>query len=266
MANRSAPAATSNQLDVQLTDERPPIVSLDRLPNSENRRKDTFVATLAHELRQPLSTMLAAVEIVRGAHGAAATHRAAEVMARQLGQMSRLVDDLVDAMRWERGKMSLTQCRLDLRGVIWDAAADIEVAVAERGQELFVADEPEAIWVNGDRQRLVQVVSNLLRNAVNYTQPGGRIMMSVDRTASIIALRVSDTGRGIEAEMLPHVFDLFSQMRAQEGTGLGIGLSIVREIVLLHGGSVEARSAGTSQGSEFIVRLPAHPNGDARSV
>jgi signal transduction histidine kinase len=137
-----------------------------------------------------------------------------------------------------------------------EAATDVEVTIAEGGPELLVAGEQEPIWVDGDRQQLLQVVSNLLRNAVTYTQPGGRITMAVERMASTITLRVGDTGRGIEAEALPHVFDLFSQMRPHESTGLGIGLSVVREIVLLHGGSIEARSEGAGKGCEFLVRLP----------
>jgi signal transduction histidine kinase len=221
----------------------------------ENLRKDTFIATLAHELRQPLSAMLAAVEVVRVAPDAAAARRAAAVMRRQLGQMNRLVEDLVDVARWAQGKVSLQKSRVDLRGVMHDAAADVE-----GGEEIAVAAGREPMWVDGDRQRLLQVVSNLLRNAVKYTQLGGRITMAAELIASTVILRVGDTGRGIETEALPHLFDLYSQSRPQEGTGLGIGLSVVREIVLLHGGNIEAQSDGAGRGSEFIVTLPvAHP-------
>jgi signal transduction histidine kinase len=248
--------ATFVDVDAQATEQSPVDATLDRSPAPDGRRKDIFVATLAHELRQPLSVMLAAVEVVRLTPGTHAAHRAADVMRRQLGQMSRLVEDLVDATRWARGKVSLHKCRLDLRGVIGNAAADVKAAIAERGQELVIADLRESIWVDGDQQRLVQVVSNLLRNAVNYTPPCGRISMAVDRMPSTVTLRVGDTGRGIDTEALPHVFDLFSQTRPRDGAGLGIGLSVVREIVLLHGGSVEARSEGSGKGSEFIVTLP----------
>jgi signal transduction histidine kinase len=242
--------------DTQATEQSPVDATVDRLPAYDSRRKDTFVATLAHELRQPLSAMLAAVEVVRRSGGTESARGAVDVMRRQLGQMSRHIEDLVDAVRWARGKVSLHTCRLDLRDVMRDAAADVDVTIAEGGPQLLVDDQPEPIWVDGDRQRLLQVVSNLLRNAVSYTQPGGRIMMEVERTASAIMLRVGDTGRGIEAEALPHVFDLFSQMRPHEGTGLGIGLSIVREIVLLHGGSIDVRSDGAGKGCEFVVSLP----------
>jgi signal transduction histidine kinase len=227
-----------------------------RSPLHDSRREDTFVATLAHELRQPLSAMLAAVEVVRAAPDLEAARRAVHVMRRQISQMNRLVEDLVDTARWASGKVTLHKCRLDLRDVLRDAAADVRNTVEGRGQELIVAIEPEPVWVDGDSQRLQQVVSNLLRNAVHHTQPGGQISMAIERLDSIVTLRVGDTGRGIDTTALPRVFDLFSQARPQEGIGLGIGLNVVREIVLLHGGSIEARSDGAWKGSEFIVRLP----------
>jgi signal transduction histidine kinase len=243
--------------DARTTDQCLAGATLDRSPACESRRKDTFVATLAHELRQPLTAMQAAVEVIRRTAGTSeSARRAADVMRRQLGQMSRQIEDLVDAVRWARGKVSLHTCRLDLRDVMRDAAADVDVTIAEGGPQLLVDDQPEPMWVDGDPQRLLQVVSNLLRNAVSYTQPGGRITMEVERTASAIMLRVGDTGRGIEADGLAHVFDLFSQMRPHEGTGLGIGLSIVREIVLLHGGSIDVHSDGAGKGCEFVVSLP----------
>jgi signal transduction histidine kinase len=243
------------ELNAQAGGEGLSEATVDPSPAHDSRRKDTFVATLAHELRQPLSAMLAAVDVVcRG--NSEATRQAAAVMRRQIGQMSRQVEDLVDSVRWARGKVALRISRLDLQGVMRDAAADIEVTVAAGGPRLVVTGDEQPIWVDGDRQRLLQVVSNLLRNAVSYTQRDGRITMTVDRMPTTVALRVGDTGRGIEAEALPHVFDLFSQMRPQEGTGLGIGLSIVREIVMLHGGSIEVRSDGAGAGCEFIVSLP----------
>jgi signal transduction histidine kinase len=248
-------------VDAQVNEQRVADATVDQSLSHDSRRHDTFVATLAHELRQPLAAMLAAVEVVRRVPATDAGRRAADVLRRQLSQMSRHVEDIVDAVRWARGKVSLHTCRLDLRSVMRDAATDVEVTVAEGGPTILVASEQEPIWqepiwIDGDRQRLLQVVSNLLRNAVSYTAAGGRITMAVERMQTTVILRVGDTGRGIEAEALPHVFDLFSQMRPQEGTGLGIGLSIVREIVLLHGGSIEARSEGAGKGCEFIVRLP----------
>ena len=249
--------AASSRLKLPTADQRPADADAEWLRTQDRRRKDTFVATVAHELRQPLSAMLAALEVARIAPGSDAAGRANDVMRRQLGQMSRLVEDLVDATRWSHGKVTLERRPLDLHAVIRDAAADAAVAVADAGQQLMVViDEQEPVRINGDRQRLLQVVSNLLRNAVKYTPPGGRITMTVERMAWTVTLRVGDTGRGIEADALPHVFDLFSQERPQEGTGLGIGLTVAREIVLRHGGSIEARSEGLRKGSEFVIRLP----------
>jgi two-component system CheB/CheR fusion protein len=217
---------------------------------------DLFVATLAHELRQPLATMLTAVEVVRLAPGTDTARRAADVMRRQLEQMSRLVDDLVDAARWAHGKVALRRARVDLSAVIADAAADVEAAAVQGGQMLVLPDDQAPMWVNGDRRRLQQVLTNLLGNAVKYTPPGGRIAIAVERVGRTATVRISDNGRGIEANALPHVFELFSQVNPHESTGLGIGLSIVREIVRLHGGRIEARSRGAGQGSQFIVSLP----------
>jgi signal transduction histidine kinase len=222
----------------------------------EWQRKDTFIATLAHELRQPLSAMQMAMAVARLAPGSDAARRADNVMQRQLGQMGRLVEDLVEATRWMRGQVSLDRQPLDLHDVMRDAAADAAFAVADAGQRLIVIDGHESVCISGDRQRLLQVVSNLLRNAVKYTPPGGRITMAIERLAWIALLRVTDTGRGIEAEALPYVFDLFSQAHPDGDTGLGIGLTVAREIVLLHRGSIEARSNGLGHGSEFLIRLP----------
>jgi len=244
---------TSNVFQVGVDARR---IALARPPVIVSPPHDLFVATLAHELRQPLSTMLAAVEVVRHAPDTDARRRAVDVMQRQLGQMSRLVDDLVDAARWARGKVPLGRCRVDLSTVIAGAAADVEAVAVERGQMLVLPDDHLPLWVKGDRRRLLQVISNLLGNAVKYTPPGGTIAIQVERIGRTATVRISDTGRGIAANALPHVFELFSQVTPHEGTGLGIGLSIVREIVRLHGGRIEARSQGAGQGSEFIVSLP----------
>lgn len=222
----------------------------------ERRRKDIFVATLAHELRQPLSTLLAAVEVVRLASDSDAANRATEIMRRQIGQMNRVVEDLLDAARWACGKVTLRKQRLDVRDVIRDAAQDVAAAVEARGHALVVAIGREPIWADADPQRLHQALSNLLRNAVKYTDPGGRITVAADRGDATLTLRVSDTGRGIARDELTQIFDLYSQVRPLEARGVGIGLSVVREIVALHDGRVEARSKGPGHGSEFIVTLP----------
>src|SRR5437660_2987050 len=248
--------ATANKLDPNETGPGRADASVRRSASHDGRRKDVFVATLDHEQRQPLSAMLAAVDVVQVAPHIDAARRAAHVMRRQIGQMSRLVEDLVDAARWANGKVTLRKRRIDLRDVMRDAAADVGTLADECSQELSITVGPDALWIDGDSQRLLQAISNLLRNAVSYTQTGGRISMTVERIASTVRLHVVDTGRGIEAEALPHVFDLFSQTRPHEGNGLGVGLNVVREIVLLHGGTIEARSDGAWKGTEFIVSLP----------
>jgi PAS domain S-box-containing protein len=222
----------------------------------EGRRKDVFVATLAHELRQPLSAMLAAIEVLRLGTTKTGADRAIEVMRRQIGQMNRLIDDVVNATRWARGKVTLVLTRLDLRDVLNESAADVAGALADHGHELIAAAEPSPLWVNGDRQRLYQVFSNLLRNAVKFTPPGGRICLSATRTASTVEVRVRDTGCGLDPQSLVRIFDLFTQISSSESTGLGIGLSVVREIAMLHGGTIEARSEGIGKGSEFLLTLP----------
>jgi signal transduction histidine kinase len=137
-----------------------------------------------------------------------------------------------------------------------EATQDVAAEVAERGHELMVAEVSEPIWVDADRQRLQQVFSNLLHNAVKYTEPGGRIAVTLEATSSTITLRVVDTGQGIAADALTRIFDLFSQVSPHEGAGLGIGLSVARDIVAQHGGSIEARSEGSGKGSQLIVTLP----------
>jgi two-component system, sensor histidine kinase len=229
----------------------------------ESLRKETFVSVLAHEIRQPLSALLTCVEVVRLASNSIAVDRATAIMQRQIGQMNRMLEDLLDAARWASGKMTLRKERIDLRGMVDDAALDVRSAVAERRHELVVTTGLEPLWVDADPQRLHQVLSNLLRNAVKYTDPGGRISLGADRNATTITLRVCDTGRGIEPGALKSIFDLFSQVRPLETRGLGVGLSVARDIVALHDGWIEARSPGLGRGSEFIVCLPLAP-GPAR--
>jgi signal transduction histidine kinase len=225
----------------------------------ERRRQEVFVSTLAHELRQPLSVVSAAVEVVRLAPASEAARRATTTIQRQIGQMSRVIEDLLDEMRWACGKVTLRKQRIDVRHVLRDAALDVTAAVAARRQELLVATASEPLWVDADPQRLQQVLSNLLANAMKYTGPRGRIWLAADGREATVTLSVSDTGRGIDRQALTHVFDLFSQVSPAEGEGLGLGLSVVREIVALHRGRIEARSDGPGHGSEFIVTLPLAP-------
>jgi signal transduction histidine kinase len=222
----------------------------------ERQRRENFVSTLAHELRQPLATLLASVEVVRLSSNNPTTDRATGIMKRQIAQMNRVVEDLLDAARWARGKVTLRRQCFDLRDVIREAAQDLAASIAEQGHELVVVTPSDPLWIDADPQRLHQVLSNLLRNAVRYTDPGGRITLTAEREAMRMTLCVSDTGRGMEPEALSSIFELFAQVRPAEAAGVGIGLSVVREIVLLHGGRIDARSEGAGRGSEFVVTLP----------
>jgi signal transduction histidine kinase len=250
---RGQPARTARQAEPTTL---PTALELELELDRERERRHTFVSTLAHELRQPLSTLSTALEIVRLAPNQVATARAIEIMERQLRHMNRAVEDILDETRWARGKMALCKERLDLRTVVRDAVRDVAADAAARGHALIVTVAQEPLYVDADPQRLHQVLSNLLGNAVKYTEPGGCISLDAEITAATVTVRVADTGRGIAAASLPHIFELFSQVRPSEGAGVGIGLSVAREVVLLHNGRIDARSAGVGRGSEFIVTLP----------
>jgi PAS domain S-box-containing protein len=226
----------------------------------QDRRKDEFLATLAHELRNPLAPIRTGLHILRMTTDAAMAEKSREVMERQLGHLVRLVDDLLDVSRITRGKVTLTRERLDLRTVV-DSAVELARPLIDAGGHHFELTLPDApLPVDGDRTRLAQVLANLLNNAAKYTRPGGHIALDVNQAKGCYVIQVRDDGVGIPAEMLPRVFDMFTQVdqsidRAQGG--LGIGLTLVRRLVGLHGGSVDVSSPGVGQGSTFTVKLPA---------
>ena len=225
-----------------------------------DRRKDEFLATLAHELRNPLAPVRNALEILRlsGSESAAAG-RARAMMERQIQQMSRLIEDLLDLSRISRGKIELREERVDLAIAIRNAIETSRSQIEHSGHRLVVELPSAPVWVDGDLTRLEQVFANLLNNAAKYTEPGGQILVAVSRVAGKAVVRVSDTGIGIPRDQLPEVFEMFSQVsRSQHraGGGLGIGLNIVKQLVEMHGGSVHAESAGLGHGSEFVVELP----------
>jgi signal transduction histidine kinase len=249
----------ASQRDKQMPRSVDSAIPSNRALSRTRRHRESFVATLAHELRQPLSTLQSAIELIRLDPQSAATARVIAIMERQVSQMTRVVEDLLDAVRWARGKVAVRKERFDLRELIHDATADVAATLAARGQSLVIATGPEALWVNADPQRLHQVLSNLLCNAVKYTDAGGCISIAAEAGPLTITLRVRDTGCGIAADALADIFQLFSQVRPSGAAGVGIGLSVVREIVMLHDGRIEARSAGPGQGSEFIVTLPLAP-------
>jgi PAS domain S-box-containing protein len=229
-----------------------------------DRRKDEFLATLAHELRNPLAPIRNAVHILKlGAAAGGPTGRQLDMMERQLHHMVRLIDDLLDASRITRGKLHLRRERVSL-GAVVDVAVEATRPLVERHGHALAVEPPAApVAVDGDPVRLAQVVTNLLTNAVKYTERGGRIALSAGRDGADAVVRVRDTGIGIPADQLGAVFELFSQVdRSLEKTtgGLGIGLALVRGLVGLHGGTVTAASPGPGLGSEFVVRLPALPD------
>jgi len=226
-----------------------------------NRRKDEFLATLAHELRNPLAPMRNAVEILRlrGSPDPGAASALA-IIERQVKQMTRLVDDLLDVSRITRGKVQLRRECIALAAVVDGAAETSRHHMQCAGHQLSVVLPPEPIYLDADPVRLEQVLVNLLHNACKYTAKGGHIRVTAERAGTDVVVKVADTGIGIPSEQLSRCFDMFTQVTAaQEHAqgGLGIGLSLARSLVEMHGGSIEARSEGPGKGTEFIVRLPA---------
>ncbi len=225
-----------------------------------NRRKDEFLAMLSHELRNPLAPIRGAVEIIRRV---APPHPklewATDVTDRQVRHLSRLVDDLLDVARISHGKFDLKRERVDLRHIVQTSAEAAESGLIERRQSLHLDLPATPVWVQGDSARLAQVVANLLHNAGKFSDEAGRVELTLQADAGQARLAVRDHGSGIEPHVIPHIFDLFSQgdrtLDRSKG-GLGVGLTLVRRIVQLHGGEVSAHSAGSGQGAEFEVVVP----------
>jgi signal transduction histidine kinase len=225
-----------------------------------DRHKNEFLAMLAHELRNPLAPIRNALQVLalRGEEPATVA-RLRGLMERQVQQIVRLVDDLLEISRISRGKVTLQTQPLDLAVVVGAAVETSRPLIEERRHELTVSPPAEPIRVEADPARLAQVLSNLLNNSAKYTEVGGRIWLTTCRENGHAVLRVRDNGAGIAPEMLPRIFDLFTQADAtldRAQGGLGIGLTLVRRLVEMHGGTVEAHSGGLGQGSEFVVRLP----------
>lgn len=225
---------------------------------ARNRRQSEFMAILAHELRNFLAPIPHAVAAMRlRGSGDPATERSCDLVDRQTLNMSRLVADLLDVARIGEGKVRLELQTVDLAEVVDYAAGVARPLIESRGQS-FQVDVPRGpLPLEADRTRLEQVFVNLLTNAAKYTEGGGQVALVVERRSRALEVRIKDSGQGIEPEALAHVFELFSQTRPGSGGGLGIGLSLVRGLVELHGGTVTASSMGSGRGSEFVVRLPA---------
>jgi PAS domain S-box-containing protein len=225
-----------------------------------DRRKDEFLAILAHELRNPLAPIRNSLHILRlTTHSDPTAERVSELMERQVNHMVRLVDDLLEVSRITRGKIELRTEPVELAGVVRAAVETSRALIEAAGHALQLDLPAEPLTVHGDPVRLTQVFSNLLNNAAKYTDEGGMIRLTMRRHGSSVGISVRDNGNGIPAEMLPRVFDLFTQGDRSQGRaqgGLGIGLTLVKMLVEMHGGAVEAFSAGADLGSEFVVHLP----------
>jgi signal transduction histidine kinase len=229
-----------------------------------DQRKDEFLATLAHELRNPLAPISNAVHLMRRPDGRRVTDRLMGIVERQVQQIVKLVDDLLEISRITRGKIELDKQPVQLADAVRDAVETSRPLVERARHQLTVSLPEEPLTLCADGMRLTQVLSNLVNNAAKYTDPGGRIWLNAERESGGggdgVRIRVRDNGAGIPASQLPRVFEMFAQGdtpgRSGNGDGLGIGLAIVRKLVEMHGGTVEAHSAGAGQGSEFVVHLP----------
>jgi signal transduction histidine kinase len=224
-----------------------------------DRNKDEFLAMLAHELRNPLAPILSAVQLLRMKLSEGQRHWSHEVIERQVSHLTRLVDDLLDVSRITRGKIKLAPEQVAVAAIIARAVETIRPLIEEREQVLGLEIPPESLVVNGDPLRLTQALGNVLGNAAKYTPRAGRITVRVEAQGECVDIRVRDSGIGIPAERLPHIFDLFTQLHGTSdhpSSGLGIGLALVRRLIEMHNGTVSAHSEGTGCGSEFLIRLP----------
>jgi PAS domain S-box-containing protein len=234
-----------------------------------DRRKDEFLATLAHELRNPLAPLRNGVEVLRRTRDATLSTRTLEMMERQLGQLVHLVDDLLDLARATSGKLQLRLQPVQLAAVVESAVEVARPLLDGRTHQLTVRLPEAPVELDGDPTRLAQAISNLLTNAATYTDPGGNILLTAERHADRLSIAVRDDGIGIAPEHLPRLFRMFSQVsppldRAQ--AGVGIGLALVKALVELHGGTVHAESEGPGRGSTFRIELPLRPRPAARSI
>lgn len=235
-----------------------------------SRRKDEFLAMLAHELRNPLAPIRSAVEVIRSSSGNVTRIAGmCDMMVRQIHHMGRLLDDLLDVSRITRGTIQLDRQSTDLRILLERCLEPAQMLAEKKAVRVTTRTAAGPVAIRVDVTRMEQVISNLLNNAMKFTPSGGQITITVEREAEWAVLRVQDTGRGISADFLPKVFDLFTQadrtLARSEG-GLGIGLTLVRDLVRMHHGVVEARSDGPGRGSEFVVKLPMMTAGPSEST
>lgn len=224
------------------------------------KMRDRFIALMSHELRNPLATLSSGLELLKLAEGDALTTESARgMMERQLKQLVRLVNDLLDISRITTGKLQLQKEKVQLAAVLEDAVEASRTLINQHDHQLTVTLPSRPVFLDADPVRLNQVFSNLLNNAAKYSERGGTIRLSAELDGAEVVVSVRDNGIGLPAVAIPHIFEVFTQLDSswqRSQGGMGIGLSLVRELVLLHGGRVEARSGGLGQGSEFVVRLP----------
>jgi PAS domain S-box-containing protein len=228
-----------------------------------DRRKSEFLAILAHELRNPLAPICNALQILRRSDGKRENAQPiVEMMERQIAQMVRLVDDLLDVSRISHGTIELRRERVELAAIVRQAVEAVQPLLVSMDHELTITAPAQPVHVSADPARLIQVLGNLLHNACKFTERGGRIRLTVESDGDQAVVRVEDNGMGIAAEHLAYVFGMFTQIGTSlerssggQGLGLGLGLTLVKTLVDMHGGSVEARSGGVGRGAEFVVRM-----------
>ncbi|HYD77001.1 PAS domain-containing sensor histidine kinase [Ramlibacter sp.] len=230
------------------------------LARRARERTNQFLRTLGHELRNPLAPLHSSAQILERIGGDERVQRVAEIMHSQIATLRSLADDLMEAARLDAGQLELNRTREDLRTLVEECVSGHEGAAVGKGVQLEAVLPPQPLPVDIDRARLLQVLNNLVSNAIKYTPAGGRVWCKATQEDDDVVLRIEDNGMGIDPAVLPRIFDLFTRdPRAEqmEPGGMGIGLSVVHQVVRLHGGIVQARSAGHGHGSEFMVRLPA---------
>ncbi|MGH8161187.1 MAG: response regulator, partial [Gammaproteobacteria bacterium] len=222
----------------------------------ENRRKDEFIAELAHELRNPLSPIVTSIDLLEiHGKGQPGIERVRYILQRQTNHLMRLIDDLLDVARISSGKINVDIGRVGLTEAVEQATGSVADLIEERGHKLTVTAPTEPLTVAADPVRLTQIITNLLNNAARYTNDGGEIELDWGRQGGEAVIRVTDSGRGIPAEMLERIFEQFVQVN-NRGPGLGLGLALVQRLVEIHGGRIRAESAGRDKGSTFTVWLP----------
>jgi signal transduction histidine kinase len=238
----------------------PPVID-EREDMGTEKRRDDFLAIVGHELRTPLAAVRTALDVLtRGSNDAAMREQALALMNRQTRLMSEMLDRLLECFRVRHGKVPLRKQAVDLRQLLETVIETVRPCIDGRRHQLELTLPPISIILEADATRLEEALSNLLENAAKYTDPGGRIELIVTLKSDAVVLQIRDNGIGIGGESLPYIFDLFRQSPHTTGHcqgGLGIGLALVRQIVEMHGGTVDAFSAGPGKGSEFLVCLPA---------